>query len=81
MTEPTAKPTVKLNSRSGVSASTINEDNINKVFIYDISGKLVLKNRIELPDQISISNLSNGLYFLSIGRDGHFARKSFVVSR
>lgn len=51
------------------------------VCIYDISGKLVLKNRIELPDQISISNLSNGLYFLSIGRDGHFARKSFVVSR
>ena len=30
MTEPTAKPTVKSNSRSGVSASAPNKDNINK---------------------------------------------------
>lgn len=51
------------------------------VCIYDISGKLVLKNRIELPEQISLSNLSNGLYLLSIGKDGRFVRKSFVVSR
>jgi len=65
-------------SKNGISYSITGEFKRGESLeIYDVSGRLVLKQRlIAREGRICIGNLSNGMYFVKFGRD----LKKFVVT-
>jgi hypothetical protein len=50
---------------------------------FDISGRIIYSDRLLLrknsPSQVNVSNISNGLYFIQINKDGKFVNTSKIV--
>lgn len=52
-----------------------------EVQVFDILGKMILsKKDLSLNDQINVSNLNAGAYFLKISKDGNVTTKKFLVN-
>ena len=51
------------------------------IAIYDILGKLILeKKEIRNPEEVQVSQLQAGTYFIKISRDGETTTKKFIVT-
>lgn len=51
------------------------------VQVFDILGKMILsKNSLSLNEQIDVSSLHAGAYFLKISKDGNVTTKKFIVT-
>ena len=53
------------------------------VNLFDISGRVIYSDRIVLrknsPSQLNVSNISNGLYFIQINKDGSYLNTSKIL--
>jgi hypothetical protein len=49
--------------------------------ITDISGRVVLENKINSSGPVEVSSLSNGVYFISIKAGDTFSTHKFIISR
>lgn len=52
------------------------EFKVNEVIVYDINGKVMLKNNS--VDNLDVSSFSSGLYFLKISTPGRFISEKFI---
>lgn len=58
-----------------------NAENAN-IQVFDVLGKLILsQENISMDEQINISNLENGTYFMKISKDDAVATKRFIVTK
>ncbi|CAM3296689.1 T9SS type A sorting domain-containing protein [Aequorivita lipolytica] len=65
-------------------ASTVlnlkNAENAN-IQVFDILGKLILsQENISMDEQVSVSNLENGTYFMKISKDNAVTTKRFLIA-
>jgi hypothetical protein len=65
------------NNQLNFSVGNLNDERVTKLSVLDILGKPVLQNqyanRMELKESVDISNLSKGLYFVSVTNDNRTA--------
>ncbi|QAA83274.1 T9SS type A sorting domain-containing protein [Aequorivita sp. H23M31] len=54
----------------------------SNIAIYDMLGRMIIsKDNIEMNEQLNISNLSEGAYFVKISKEGNVTTKKFIVSK
>jgi len=64
-----------------INVKTNLEFNKAEISLFDINGNLCLKESFRNEMQIDISNLSNGIYFLILIRDGDYFYEKVIVSK
>lgn len=67
-------------SQGGLILSSMSEDNLDRIRIHELSGRLVFQeNNLKLPYALNLELESNGIYLVTIEKDGSLATEKLWI--